>query len=73
VTGIVSVKGNEPAVYLALTDDQGQDWKLTGPLAPELDQAHQNQRVKVYVAAVPPVVNRLVPPELKVIRFEVIR
>ena len=72
LVGIVTYKGNDPVGFLALTDANGQDWKLTGPQAVELGRKHQNQRVKVYVSSVPPVLNRLVPPELKVIKFEVL-
>lgn len=49
LSGYLTLKGSEPGAWWALTDDQGQVWKLVSPTPQQalvLAQA-QNQRVRV--------------------------
>ncbi|OGW45842.1 MAG: hypothetical protein A2078_10710 [Nitrospirae bacterium GWC2_57_9] len=41
MTGTIRVVGNEPFTHLVLTEDDGKDTVLTGPLAEELRRHHQ--------------------------------
>ena len=74
LTGVVSVKGNDPFTFLALTDDEGKVWQLTGPLAEELNLHDQQARV-VLTAIVddPPVAHGAWPPKAEVKSFKRLR
>lgn len=72
LTGVVTVKGNDPFTYLALTEKDGTGWKLTGPLVGDLER-HQNARVRVEVKSLPHRLGHsLVPPEAEVTGFRVL-
>lgn len=46
-TGRISVKGNEPHAYLALTTDDGRVYELTGGVAAAIRNTFQNRRLRV--------------------------
>lgn len=46
-TGEVSIVGNEPFTAVALTDDQGRQWRLSGEATRELAAQAQGGRVVV--------------------------
>lgn len=49
LVGTVSIKGNEPFVYVALTEESGTVWKLEGALSEDLFD-HQGETVSLWVA-----------------------
>lgn len=72
LAGVVTVKGNAPFTFLALTELDGTVWKLTGPFAAELEK-HQNARVRVEVKALPSRSSSpLVAPEVEVTRVQLL-
>ena len=46
-TGQLAVVGNEPFTFLALTDKQGRQWRLTGEAVDQLRQTGQGRWVRV--------------------------
>ena len=44
--------GNEPFSYLALTQEDGRQWRLSGPKVKEMSQSAQGLRVRVTGQAV---------------------
>jgi hypothetical protein len=47
IRGVISVKGNEPHTYTALTAENGELFKVQGPLADELRQKYQGAKVRL--------------------------
>ena len=49
ISGNLSLKGSEPGAWWAVTDDQGQVWKITSPSPDQiaLFQQAQNHRVNI--------------------------
>ncbi|HPS85590.1 MAG TPA: hypothetical protein PLY36_02530 [Spirochaetota bacterium] len=47
MTGVISVKGNEPHTYTAFTTENGELYKVDGPLSKELREKYQGTRVKI--------------------------
>ena len=45
--GIISVKGNEPHIYLAFTTENGIVYIIEGPMAKDLREKYQGSKVKV--------------------------
>ncbi|NNM55296.1 MAG: hypothetical protein HKM05_11340 [Spirochaetales bacterium] len=75
LTGVLSVRGNEPFTYLSLTAGT-KVWRLTGPLVPQL-LPFQNHVVKVWVKAeesqgAPQPESRFEPPSVQVLRWKLL-
>jgi hypothetical protein len=47
-TGKISVSGNEPFTFVALTEKSGHQWRLTGALTSELRARAQGLVVHIY-------------------------
>ena len=47
IEGTVSVKGNMPHTYLALTTDDGKTYEITGKAAEKLRSDYQGSRVRL--------------------------
>ena len=76
LTGVLSVRGNEPFTYLSLATGT-KVWRLTGPLVPQLIK-FQNHVVKVWVkgktpqGATPQPASRFEPPSVLVLRWKLL-
>ena len=46
-TGLIAVKGNEPFTFLALTDLEGHQWRLSGDPVKQLWETAQGRWVRV--------------------------
>lgn len=47
ISGRISVKGNEPFTYLCITTSDNREFKISGPMEPDLRQGYQNQIVRI--------------------------
>jgi hypothetical protein len=49
VTGSLTLKGSDPFVWWAVTDERGQVWKITSPTPEQVNlmEHTQNQKVKI--------------------------
>ncbi len=64
--GTLSMKGSEPHTYLALTTEEGIEYKITGPLEKKLAGAYQYKKVTVAGKIVKEAVGPGFPAELNV-------
>ena len=71
LTGIISVKGNEPVTFLALTEADGTVWRLTGPKVQEL-RHYQNLRVSLVVVRNAASPGHLRPQTVEVVEYRVL-
>jgi hypothetical protein len=67
--GVISVKGNEPFTYVALTEANGHVWKLTGKKVQELKKDFQNKEVLLNLKEVPSYPESGLPPKVEVISY----